>query len=145
MNRRNENPIKKGDLAEKLFELECVNRDIPIFAPVNSASRVDYIVQLEGEFKKVQIKYISAIRNESICVSFVKHQNGRKDKETDGRLYKKYTSDEIDLFMVYCPDTKEWYNIPNTLMNESRGVVLRLTAPKNNQMKGVRFAKEFVW
>lgn len=144
MNRRNENPIKKGDLAEKLFELECVNRDIPIFAPVNSASRVDYIVQLEGEFKKVQIKYISSYENK-IAISFTKNQNGRRDKETDKPLYKKYTADEIDLYMVYCPDTSKWYSIPMTYANDQRGVVLRLEASKNNQSKGVKMAEEFIW
>lgn len=138
--RLTEDPRQKGDIAEKLFELECIKRDIPIYAPVNSATRDDYVVVIDGEFKKVQIKYVSLSTDEKVCVSFTKAQNGRSTN-------LKYTEDEIDLFFVYCPDFDEWYNIPMSLSSTSRTIALRGPnyKPKNNQTKGVRYTTEFKW
>ena len=145
MNKRSEDTRKKGDIAEKLFELECIKRDIEAFVPVNSGGRADYIVFEDGCYKRVQIKYIS-VYNERLAVSFTKPQNGRKNSEGK-QLYKKYSSDEIDLFLVYCPDTELWYQIPVELMSTSRGIVLNLgiTSPKNGQVKGVKYAKDYIW
>ena len=140
--RQTEDPRMKGDLAEKLFEVECIKRDIPIYAPVNSATRDDYVVVIDDEFKKVQIKYISMYDSKKINVTFMKTQNGRsKDKNL------KYTEDEIDLFFVYCPDLDEWYNIPISLAKENRTITLRDPSykPKNNQTKGVRYTTDFKW
>ena len=140
--RQTEDPRKKGDLAEKLFEIECIKRDIPIYTPVNSATRDDYVVVIDDEFKKVQIKYISMTGDGKVCVSFAKPQNGRSADKT-----LKYTEDEIDLFFVYCPDLDEWYNIPISLARENRTVALRDPSykPKNNQTKGVRYTTDFKW
>lgn len=145
MNKRNKDPRNKGDIAEKMFELECVKNDIDIFKPINSNGRVDYIIVLEGQCKRVQIKYISEYNNR-IAVSFTKNQNGRKDK--DGKnLHIKYSPNEIDLFFVYCPNTNEWYDIPITLANTARCITLRTSniTSKNNQTKGVVFASDFKW
>ena len=135
--RTTEDPRQKGDIAEKLFELECIKRNIPIYAPINSATRDDYIVVIDGEFKKVQIKYVSEYESK-INVSFTKPQNGR------GKTLK-YTKDEIDLFFVYCPDRDEWYDIPISIANERRTLTLRTEPTKNNQSAGVRWTKDFIW
>ena len=132
-----EDPRQKGDIAEKLFELECIRRCIPIYAPINSATRDDYVIVIDGEFKKVQIKYIS-LSNSLISISFAKGQNGR-DKVL------KYTKDEIDLFFVYCPDLDEWYDIPMSAAANARCLSLRTAPPKNNQTVGVKWAKDYVW
>ena len=137
--RLTEDPRRKGDMAEKLFELECIKRNIPIYTPINSASRDDYVIVIDGEFKKVQIKYIS-LYNDKVNVSFIKGQNGRSTN-------LKYTEDEIDLFFVYCPDFDEWYNVPMSLSNTCRGLTLRGPnyKTKNNQTKGIRYTTEFKW
>jgi hypothetical protein len=145
MDKRSEDSRKKGDIAEKLFELECIKRDIDVYKPVSSGGRVDYLACIDGEYKKVQIKYISTYKDK-ILISFTKNQNGRKDSE--GRqLYKKYNSDEIDLFLVYCPDTNEWYSIPMKLAATYGGLSLNtVTTPKkNNQTKGVRYSQDYIW
>lgn len=144
MDKRSEDSRKKGDIAEKLFELECIKRDIDVYRPVSSGSRVDYLAYVDGVYKKVQIKYISTY-NDRISISFTKHQNGRRTEEGKP-VYKKYCSDEIDMFLVYCPDTNEWYNIPIELADNSRCLTLTtLATSKNNQTKGVRYSYEYIW
>lgn len=142
MTKRNEDPRRKGDIAEKMFELKCVENDVEVFTPINSGSRIDYIIVHEGKMKRVQIKYISAY-NGTINISFTKNQNGRR--EGDKPLYKKYDSSEIDLFLVYCPDTDKWYNIPINTADDQRGVSLRIVQAKNNQKSNVRSAEDYIW
>jgi hypothetical protein len=141
--RLNENPIIKGDIAEKMFELECIKRGISIYKPVNSSTREDFIIVKDGAYKKVQIKYISAYKGHTIQVSFMKCQNGRK---VEGKqMYLKYNEDEVDLLYVYCPDSNQWYEVPVSIATEHRAITLRLTTPSNNQTKGVRFADDYIW
>lgn len=144
MDKRSEDSRKKGDIAEKLFELECIKRDIDVYKPVSSGSRVDYLACIDGVYKKVQIKYISTY-NDRISISFTKNQNGRRTE--DGKpVYKKYCIQEIDLFLVYCPDTNEWYNIPIELSDTNRGLTLTtLNVARNNQTKGVRYSRDYIW
>ena len=145
MNKRSEDTRKKGDIAEKLFELECIKRDIEVYKPVSSGSRVDYLVCIDGEYKRVQIKYISIYKGK-IVISFAKNQNGRKTEEGKP-VYKKYSENEIDLFLVYSPNTTEWYNIPIELAATCRCFSLstETTPKKNNQTKGVRYSHDYVW
>ena len=145
MNKRSEDSRKKGDIAEKLFELECIKRDIDVYKPVSSGGRVDYLACIDGQYKKVQIKYISTYKDK-ILISFTKNQNGRRAE--DGRpVYKKYCKQEIDLFLVYCPDTCTWYSIPIELAATHRGLSLSTvdTPKKNNQTKGVRYSRDYIW
>lgn len=144
MDKRSEDSRKKGDIAEKLFELECIKRDIDVYKPVSSGGRVDYLACIDGQYKKVQIKYISTYRDR-ISISFTKNQNGRRTE--DGKpVYKKYCNQEIDLFLVYCPDTNEWYNIPIELSDTNRGLTLTtLNVTRNNQAKRVRYSYDYIW
>ena len=145
MDKRSEDSRKKGDIAEKLFELECIKRDIDVYKPVSSGGRVDYLACIDGQYKKVQIKYISTYKDK-ILISFTKNQNGRRTE--DGRpVYKKYCKQEIDLFLVYCPDTCTWYSIPIELAATHRGLSLSTvdTPKKNNQTKGVRYSRDYIW
>lgn len=143
--KRLEDPRIKGDIAEKLFELECIKRGIELFIPSASGGRIDYVTYSDNTFKRVQIKYISEYKG-GIIISFTKPQNGRRDQ--NGKpIYKKYSSDEIDLFLVYCPDTNHWYNIPMSIAFKQRGITLRISdePPKNNNMAMANFAKDYVW
>lgn len=136
----------KGDIAEKLFELECLKRGIAYFIPGNSNTRIDYVINDSSGFKRVQIKYISATTKGTINISFTKSQNGRL--AMDGKpKYLKYDLEEIDLFIVYCPNTNKFYSIPLNEYSTQRGINLRLSdkVPINGNLKLVNFASKFEW
>jgi hypothetical protein len=59
-----------------------------------------------------------------------------------GNKYRPYRND-VDYFGVYCPDTQEVYLVPVGDVPD-RGASLRVEAPRNNQTKGVRWAKDYV-
>ena len=51
--------------------------------------------------------------------------------------------DDVDYFGVCCPDTDAVYLVPITDVPD-RGACLRVKPTKNNQAKGVRWAKDYV-
>ena len=51
--------------------------------------------------------------------------------------------DDVDYFGVYCPDTDAVYLVPISDVPD-RGACLRVKPTKNNQAKGVRWAKDYV-
>jgi hypothetical protein len=58
-----------------------------------------------------------------------------QDREAD--------QDDVDYFGVYCPDTRQVYLVPVEAVPD-RGANLRVETPRNNQSKGVRWAKDYV-
>jgi len=59
-----------------------------------------------------------------------------------GNKYRPYRND-VDYFGVYCPGTEQVYLVPVGDVPD-RGASLRVEAPRNNQSKGVRWAKDYV-
>ena len=130
-------PRLLGDIAEQKFILLCMEKGINIYKPLNSNSRIDFIIELGGQYKRVQIKYRSMLDGK-LSLSAVKQQNGR-----EGIL--KYTSKEIDLFLVYEPSTDRFYNIPIELYESNRVNIFRIDTPKNKQHKGVKYLKDYLF
>ncbi|NBU71691.1 MAG: hypothetical protein EBS53_09610 [Bacteroidetes bacterium] len=129
-------PRLLGDVAEQKFILLCMQKGINIYKPLNSNSRVDFIIELQGQCKRVQIKYRSMFDGK-LSLSATKQQNGR-DKAL------KYSATEIDLFLVYEPSTDQFYNIPMHMYDTNRVNIFRIDAPKNGQCKGVKYLKDYL-
>jgi hypothetical protein len=56
---------------------------------------------------------------------------------------RPYTG-EVDFFGVYCPDTDTVYLVPSADVEDCHNsVALRVTPPKNNQAKRVRWAADY--
>ena len=55
--------------------------------------------------------------------------------------YRKLDKDEVDLYCVYCPDTDECYYLNPKEFGSN--ATLRVEAPKNGQMKNVKFAADY--
>jgi hypothetical protein len=61
-------------------------------------------------------------------------------------VWKKKKSgyrNRADCFAVYSPHTEKIYMISVWDAPNASNMVLRLTAPKNNQSKGVKWAKDY--
>ena len=48
--------LKDGYLAEELFILECLRRDIPVSRPVFNVEPYDFVCEIHGGFVSVQVK-----------------------------------------------------------------------------------------
>ena len=129
------NTLIKGDIAEKKFELLCIEKNIGIFKPVNSGNVIDYIIILNGIPQRVQIKYCT-MRNGKIEMYMYKDSINSKSSKR-----RFYTTANIDLFLVLCNDI--WYSIPITV-KEQKCIILRVNPTKNNQKSGVNFAEKYM-
>jgi hypothetical protein len=129
-------PRLLGDVAEQKFILLCMQKGINIYRPLNSNSRIDFIIELRGQCKRVQIKYRSMLDGK-LSLSAIKQQNGR-DKTL------KYTAQEIDMFLVYEPGTDCFYDVPIELYENNRVNIFRIDTPKNGQCKGVKYLKDYL-
>jgi hypothetical protein len=128
----------RGDIGEIKFIEYCVKKGYNVLTPFSGANktRYDFVVDNGIDLKRVQVKYISLYKNNTLTVSFVKPQNGRPGKKLH------YNENEFEKFIVYCPDTDKLYDIPTEYMKQ-KFVGFRMDKPKNNQTKGVKFLYDY--
>lgn len=131
-------PRITGDKAEYKFVLYCIEREIQISKPLNSLLQYDFVIFHDNAFKRVQIKSRQLKDGKIADISKFKQQ------KTKSKRLLEYSDTNIDLYIVYCPDNDKFYNIPLDLLSSIEySLVLRVDAPKNGQLEGVRFAKDF--
>lgn len=95
--------VSLGLEAEKVFELECFRRDIPLFKSVGIC-QVDYISCCDGKLSRIQIKSTDSDKEDNLAIrcSWGHHGTG----------WKPYTKKETDIIATYIRRKNEWYIIP---------------------------------
>ena len=129
----------KGDLGILKVQLELHLQGFSVFTSQSEHEAFDLVAYKNQQFQRVQVKYRTA-------------ENGKVDvpvtttwADKNGNHRTAYDLNEIDVIAVYCPDTDLVYFIPVAeLEGKSTGISLRLETPKNNQMKGVRMADQYL-
>jgi len=129
----------KGDIAVACcIKLLTINEYV-IFKSLSEYLPYDILVTKDHtSFKRIQIKYSSM--KEGIFNLRLRniHTNG------SGVQHKQVDLSKIDWFMVYCPETDLVYTIPSNEVKEgATEMTFRVEAPKNGQVKGIRFAKDY--
>ena len=125
----------KGDLGVLYAKVDLAEKGFQILMPLTEHSPFDLVAYRDGAFVRVQVKYRAA-KNGVIPLDF-------KSTWSDRHGIHKATMDksEVDVVIVYCPDTRTCYYIDPR--KHASGVQLRLAASRNNQVKGVLFADHF--
>lgn len=127
---------QKGLVAETAIIHECAKLGIPVARPL-ADEKYDLILELTDGLIRVQCKW-AACTGDVIVVRCRTCRRGRS-----GLIHRQYRRGEIDAIAAYSPDTGSCYLLPPDLSVECAGVSLRLTAPRNNQQRGIRWAKDF--
>lgn len=87
---------KIGDLGEKAFEYECLQRGIELWAPLWSNQHdIDFIVRRGGDIKTVQVKSTS---------------KAKADREAYGF---RWTNCNFDILACHRAETHDWWIIEN--------------------------------
>ena len=127
----------KGDLAEVAALKRFITKGYQVLKPFGDGYHYDLVIVESGDthFAKVQCKS-ATITNGAI------HCNLMRKEYVDG-VYKDvlYKNGDVDYFAIYCQETDKVY-----LIEWSRGIraiTLRVESTKNNQLKGVVWAKDF--
>lgn len=119
--------IELGLEAEKVFELECIKRKIPIYKSVG-VGQTDYII---GNLKPLRVQ-IKSTDNDSKLDIPIKCSWG--SYKTSG--WKPYTKQETDIIALYLRKRQDWYLIPveevNTILGFNISESCRFQKYKNN-------------
>jgi PD-(D/E)XK endonuclease len=129
------NPIFIGNRTEGKVLAALSDAGYQILLPFGSGCRYDLAFDDHGRIKRVQCKTGQLLKNRG-AVFF------RTAKQYPGGRFVPYTAD-ADYFGVYCPETHEVYLVPVSDVPEG-SANLRIDAPMNNQVKRIRWAKDYL-
>jgi hypothetical protein len=128
-------PVDVGHRAEAAILSELVKRGYSVLLPFGVNQRYDLVLDCDGHFLRAQCKS-GRLRNGVIEFRACSTQSNRK--RTRVRDY----NGQVDVFVVYCPETEGVFVIPADEVPAS-GMYLRVRPTRNRQNKRVRWAKEY--
>lgn len=127
----------KGDLAEEKFRTRCVENRLGVSKPISEEERYDFVLDVEGELLRVQVKHARPLRDGDVVEFNVASVNNDGTRNT-------YTDEEIDAFGVYDPVGDQCFLVPIEDVRADKMMYLRVTdQTKNNQAKKVNFASRY--
>ena len=126
--------LQKGKLAESLVMAEAIRRGFIVSVPFQEDCSYDLILDTGERLLRVQVKYTKSDGN-VIKVSCQSCNNWQT---------KHYDENTIDAFICYDATAKLFLYLGPELFRQ-RTVNFRLEEPLNNQVAGVRFAKDHLW
>lgn len=129
-----------GNTTEMECMLECMKLGIQVSIPFGEDSRYDFIMDYNGKLYRIQSKHCSEIMDEDNQVVAVKFKTVRQSGSNASiHTRTKYTKDEIDFFSTSYAG--KCYLVP--VEHCSNLKLLRIVPPKNGQLKGVSFLKDY--
>jgi len=131
------NSKNKGDLSEARALYEFQKYNIPVLIPWGDNLRYDMVIELQGEFKRVQVKTCNEERGDAIkcyCRSSTNH--------TTNKGYHLYTG-QIDYFVFYNQTHNLIALVPIEDTENQKEISLRISKPKNGQSKGIRYWSDY--
>lgn len=132
--------MKNSKEVGNLTELQCITGlyelGCNISIPFGNSQKYDLIIEYNNILYKVQVKHSKD--HEGTHFSFKTRWQGHN---TQGYTQTSYTKKDIDFFATYYKG--EVYLIP---VEECSGAekTLRIVPPKNRQIKGINFAKDYL-
>lgn len=122
----------KGLIGEIEFTLLFVRKGFSVYKPIDNNSRADLLIEKDGKFKKVQVKYCTPYKG---CL--------RVELEHPGKNRKAYAIDDIDEIGVYDSVSKYCYLIPLKDILPRKEIWLRVEATSKNQIKNINLADKY--
>jgi hypothetical protein len=129
----------KGQLAVSKTELRALELGYIPSRPLCD-TRYDLIIDINGVLKKIQVKYANGLPSKSKGSIVVKlsYEDRKKQVFT-------YKDCEVDGLIVYIPKIDKLCFIPNNIFTGKRNLCIRLERCRNNQKKGIIYAKDYYW
>ena len=126
----------KGDLGVLKAKLDLFEQGYLILNPETEHAPFDLVIYKDYQFKRVQVKYRSLNSRGTIEVVF---RNTHCD--SNGVVVRTVDKQEIDIYVIYCPETDACYYFDPKEFNKS--IALRVDTPRSNQQEGIHFADQF--
>lgn len=139
-----DHPKAVGDRSEAHVLAALVDHFPTVLTPWGENCRYDFVVETDdGELLRIQCK-TGRLRRGAILFhtsSFTYHHPKHEGRGTVEHCSKGYEGD-VDLFAVYCPDTRGVYLVPLDDVPASGGT-LRVAPTKNGQHARIRWAAQY--
>jgi hypothetical protein len=132
----NHHTKNKGDLGVLKAQVDLFEKGYLILQPQTEHAPFDLVIYKDNNYKRVQVKYRSLTKAGILEVRLRSSYSTSK-----GCFNKDIDKQEIDVYCIYCPNTdKCYYFNPYDVI---KSITLRVEAPKNNQMKNVKFLNDY--
>jgi PD-(D/E)XK endonuclease len=128
-------PVDVGERSEAIIFAELVKRGHQVLIPHGTNHRYDIVIDVGDRFLRAQCKTGRLRRG---VIEFATRSTRAN---TRGVVHTPYNADQIDLFLVYCPDTDRIYAVGVEEVG-STGGFLRVDPAANGQAKRVRWAAD---
>ena len=136
---KKKNTAKKGEITEIMVLARLIELGYSCLIPWGHDHRYDIAIDDDGKLIRVQCKTARYLEEQG-CLDF---NTAITYARVGGKPHiRKGYKGEADYFGVYSPDTGKVYLVPVDDV-PSHSAILRLYETKNNQQKGVRWAKDY--
>jgi PD-(D/E)XK endonuclease len=131
-------PKAIGDLTQLAVMAALADAGYGLDVPYGENTRCDLILERSGELTRVQCK-TGRLREGTVrfavCSVYAHHANPKIK-------FRQYHG-EIHFFGVYCVETGAVYLVPINALKADHTAALRLDPPRNNQVVGIRWARDY--
>jgi hypothetical protein len=133
-------PNRIGAISQAKVMAALVEAGKAVLAPCVSVLPYDLAIDEGGHLNRVQCKTGRLVRG---AIYFRSHRLRAAKRESGWQRRVRDYAGDIDSFGVFCPDNGGVYLVPIEALPGRRVCSLRLTPPKNNQRRRIRWAKDF--
>lgn len=130
-------PKKKGIITEQKIISKLLELGFEVSKPIGDNCRYDIILDHNNKLYRGQCKTGRKRKGTILFNTSSSRLNSRK-------TYQKNYIGAADYFIVYCWENQNYYFFPIGNTTPSRQVGLREDKLKNNQIKNIIFAKDFL-
>ena len=121
---------QKGEVAEAFVTYFLKKHGFNVLIPWGEDTRYDLVIEKNGVFKRVQVKYITP-KNGVLEIPI---------RSSNNHSIIHYSEKDIDIIAAYSPESQKVYLIPLKNIRNRRAVKLRLEPARNKQKKYVTMA-----
>jgi len=125
-----------GEITEQQVAIEFLKLGILVSKPLVQSSRYDFIVDINHQLYKIQVKTSTPKENNA----YIQFATSTSHTNTQGTLNLTYSEEDVDFFATMYEN--QCYLIPQKQCGK-RAQRLRLVPTLNGQTKGVMFAKDY--
>jgi hypothetical protein len=128
-------PVDVGLRTEAAILAELVRRGYQVLVPFGTNQRYDLVLDMKGKFVRAQCK-TGRLRNGTVAFSTTSVRSNTRQT-----FFRGY-SGEVELFLVYCPETDGIYAVP---VDEAPAghAYLRVKPARNGQEERIRWARDY--
>ena len=129
---------QKGNVTEVECMLAFLKLGYNVLTPYGDCERYDFVVDINGNFYKIQVKTANANHIED---GYIEFNTSNKTTREGKFVHHAYTSEQIDYFMTSYKGL--CYLIPVEECSKNTRKRLRFIPPKNGQAKSITFAESY--